>query len=113
MERLIISTKAGAGLHWFVVFQMYNIVEVFDSAGTSEMFLKDVLHQFKGSCVCNVTRLQPKDSNKCGEFALFFVLNRVYNKDLDFSDLLNSLFSQDVVKNEEEVLDFLYEVKQP
>ena len=106
------STKDGAGLHWFVVYQIYHTIEVFDSAGTDKLFLKKVLDQFKGSCVCNTTRLQPPQSDKCGEFALFFVLNRVYNKDLDFSDLLNSLFSRDLLKNEKEVLDFIQEVKQ-
>ena len=85
---------------------------MFDSVGTSEAFLNEILgKKIEGQCVFNRSRVQGQESDKCGEFCAYFILNRFANLDLDLSDLLNDIFEEDPKENEKNVVKFLNEFK--
>lgn len=95
------------GLHWFVISKIGNIIELFDSLGSSEVFLEKIP---KYKCVAvelNETAVQGRESKQCGEFSLYFLHNRFYNLDISFDDLVNWIFSSNPAKNETLVLDFI------
>ncbi len=109
------STATGAGLHWFVLHRRHSAeetFELFDSLGvTSEFVKKTVKYQEKSSdhtvvCVFNETRLQETNSTSCGEFCVFFIIQRMFNEDLDFETFINEVFSKNPSKNEEAVQVF-------
>ena len=56
--------------------------------------------------VFNVTQVQPNDSISCGEFAVYFLFERLHNLDFSFHELVNELFVEDLTKNEEKVKSF-------
>jgi len=45
-------------------------------------------------------------TDSCGYFVLYFLINRFYNKDLPFNDLLNEIFVASHEKNENLVQKF-------
>ena len=82
-------------------------MEVFDSLGVSESFIKDNIPRIATSAFGNSTPVQPEDSKHCGEYCLFFILHRLMNIDLKFEELLNAVFCQDLKENERRVLEFI------
>ena len=36
--------------------------------------------------------MQNSDSKSCGEFVIYFLINRLHNKDIELEDLLNYIF---------------------
>ena len=100
--------KTGTGLHWFVIYRpTERCLEIFDSIGTSKKFVSNLPLSYFGSCEYNTTAVQPKKSDKCGEYCLFFVCMRYFNLDLTFYELLNEIFVENEEVNEEEVVNFM------
>ncbi len=58
-------------------------------------------------CVFNNTALQEESSKSCGHFVIYYIIERIFNEDLDFHELLNDIFSNDKSMNEGIVNDFL------
>ena len=56
-----------------------------------------------------MTQVQGNESAACGQFCLYFLVERLCNLDFSFHELLNEIFFNDVKKNEEEVQKFLSE----
>ena len=99
------DTSSGSGLHWFALFRFSKQdLECFDSLGISQE-KKDLLTSlnFKGvsNLVFNVTQVQPNESISCGQFAVYFLFERLHNLDFSFHELLNELFVDNLIKNEE------------
>ncbi len=95
-------------MHWFVICRReHDLYEIFDSLGTSSTAVKNILKIFFGKCDFNETALQAKESSACGEFCIFFAVQRYFNEDLDFAELLNEYFTTDFIKNEQSVKKFL------
>ena len=84
-----------------------NEFEVFDSLGTSTSYIEETFKNFKGYCSFNETPLQAKESRACGEFCLFYVIQRYFNEDLDLQEILEEWFSFNLHENEIIVKDFL------
>ena len=105
------DSSKGPGKHWYCLLKSEpTILECFDSLGVDER-KKEFLRancKLKGieEIEFNVTSLQPDDSTSCGQFVLFFIIQRSHNKDMSFSDLLNDIFSPSKEANEEIVLNF-------
>ena len=104
------DTRAGPGIHWFAIFRFSKQeLECFDSLGISEE-KRELLTSlnFKGvsNLVVNVTQVQPNESISCGEFALYFLYERLHNLDFSFHELVNELFVDNLTANEEEVKSF-------
>lgn len=103
------------GSHWFVISRplKHTYLEVFDSLTLSEFKIKQlkIFWRFKLTRFeCNETILQENDSDTCGYFCLYYVLNRCYNYDLDFQTFLSSYFSSIPSENEILVKEFFENV---
>jgi len=99
------------GSHWFVIFRLNSLIEVFDSLGIGDhekSFISNNLN-FKGitHIIFNVTPVQQSSSSSCGQFVLYYLFERFYNFDLDFDELLNEIFSSDLSANELSVSRFV------
>jgi len=109
------DVSTGNGIHWYIVVRYSKkILEVFDSLGIDEN-KKEFLQQnfqLKGirEIVYNTTRFQRNDSDTCGKFALYFIINRLYNLDYSFNEVLEELFNENLDENEETVKKFYEEV---
>jgi hypothetical protein len=101
------SKATEPGTHWICVASFDNQLQVFDSLGTSSDYIKQTLHfkKFK-TFKYNDTPLQSKESVLCGQFCCYYVFCRLLNKDLSFVDLLNSIFTSDVERNEQIIKRF-------
>jgi len=107
--------SAGSGIHWYIVVRYSKkILEVFDSLGINEDKKQFLQRNFQldgiEEIIFNTTRFQRNDTDTCGKFVLYFVINRLYNLDHSFHDMLEELFNQDLDKNEENVSKFYEEI---
>ena len=85
--------------------------EIFDSLGSTEEFVTQFLRKQKrkGTREFNTTRVQAQDSEMCGKYCLYFIIQRIFNDDLDFEELLNEIFEANTAKNEVLVEEFFVE----
>ncbi len=108
---LLYSVATGEGKHWFAVLRTStHVIEIFDSMGTSIDYIKkhmpfDAVYEF------NSFPVQCNDSYYCGSFVVYFLVERYFNLDLEFEELLNDIFSPDCKKNEKTVTEFLKDIK--
>ncbi len=106
------SVLDGDGMHWFALcHRSPGEFELFDSLGSTEVYIKELLKNFTGFCVFNETALQANDSKSCGHFCLFYVIQRYFNEDLTLEKLLEEWFSLNCARNEEVVHKFLKEIQ--
>ena len=105
--------SSGIGIHWFCFLRnSNNTVECFDSLGVTEE-KKDILRnicKFKGvsEIEFNETQFQANDSDSCGFFTIYFILERMHNLDLTFETLLEEIFVGDNYEiNETKVKNFM------
>lgn len=101
------------GEHWFcIIRKSTQKYEYFDSLGIDEIKLKSLKTQnlFSKSkqsiIVFNETPFQKSNSQTCGLFVLYFIIHRMHNLDLSFSNLLNEIFVTDCDVNEREIEQF-------
>jgi len=99
------------GEHWFVIHRCTSeTIEVFDSLGISENKLnklKTLKFKKVKKLKFNVTPVQALDSTLCGEYSVYFVYQRLFNKDFGFNQLMNEIFSLNYTDNSKAVADFL------
>jgi len=113
----IINTdiSTGAGIHWYVIFRYsYRTLELFDSLGVDESKKDFIKQNLKISGVkeveYNSTQFQKNDTDTCGHFVIYFIVNRLYNLDHSFHDLLEEIFNKNLDINEEEVKNFYKDI---
>ena len=68
-----------------------------------------VLKTKQGLCDFNENRFQSYRSDTCGEFCLYFLVERVLNDDIEFEDLLKEIFTVNLKTNEDRVQKFIEE----
>jgi hypothetical protein len=99
----------GNGKHWIFFGQTEkNIIELFDSLGIDEQ-KKKLLYEyckFDKEIIFNTTPFQDTNTSTCGLFVLYYFFERLFNLDLDFEELLNLIFDEDISKNEKTVVEF-------
>lgn len=104
------DTNEGPGKHWILFIKRKNIVECFDSLGIDNekkaLLEKYCKFKYATEIIYNETQYQPIDSISCGKFVLYFLMERYYNPDLDFEELLSECFSSDLKQNEIDVMEF-------
>jgi len=109
-----ISTNYGQ--HWYIALRYSaSILEVFDSLGIDSQkksFLEKSFH-LKGikKIIFNTTQFQKDDSDTCGKFVLYFIVNRLYNLDHSFETFLEEIFVQNQDENEKLVKKFYNELR--
>ena len=94
--------SSGQGLHWFTLFRFSREdIECFDSLGVNPDKL-EVLKSLKfhgvSNIIFNLTQVQGNESESCGQFCLYFLLERLQNLDFGFHELMNEIFVNDVKK---------------
>jgi len=104
------DVSSGNGVHWFCIFRYStSTLEVFDSLGIDNE-KKGLLHSFNYGNLreveFNATQFQSNDSDSCGKFVLYFLINRLHNLDHSFKDLLNEIFEPNLEENEKKVEKF-------
>ena len=85
-------------------------LEVFDSLGvdlTKRKFLDENIH-LRGikDIEFNTNQFQKDNTDTCGKFTVYFVVNRLYNLDHSFREILEQLFDENLDTNEERVEAF-------
>ena len=96
------------GSHWISFIKSEKkTIEIFDSLGTKIDYLKPFLN-FRGNptILYNDCAFQSMTSNTCGYFAITFIIERSFNLDLKYKELLAEVFNVDSEKNEKIVVDF-------
>ena len=76
------DTSAGEGVHWIAIFfHKDNQVDFFDSLGRKPCnydprFL-NFMKKFADECTFTTTRIQPADSDLCGQYCIYFLTRDV------------------------------------
>ena len=105
------DVSTGPGKHWYCIAKLSStILQCFDSLGidnTKKNFILSNLRQ-KGieQIKFNVTQVQSSESDTCGLFVLYFLIQRYHNKDLSFNELMNEIFVFSQTENEKLVNSF-------
>ena len=106
------DTNTGPGKHWFCIFRASrNTIECFDSLGINDEKRSFFLTLFKDKppikeIKINIDRVQSLTSETCGEFVIYFLFERLHNRDMLFDELLNECFSTNIEENENCVTSF-------
>ena len=103
-----LQSKSNIIAHWIVIGRPEaTLYEVFDSQPrqTNEIFY------FFDNLSGNIIDLMPEACGLCGEFAIFFLVVRLSNMDLDFTTVLNLYFSVNKEDNKSKVLQLLHHLK--
>jgi hypothetical protein len=58
----------------------------------------------------NETRFQSNETNTCGLFTIYFIIERMHNLDLTFEELLEEIFEDSTFANEETVSRFCNDI---
>lgn len=110
------------GLHWWVLLKLEKRLEAFDPLGLTE----EKLHNRLGKAeyiYANLNAVQPDDSVQCGQYCCYWVSSascpvrvvctcffqayaRLYNAEKKFSEVLNSYFTPNLLKNEAIITEF-------
>jgi len=103
------------GVHWYCAFKSSKVkLEIFDSLGVDSSKKSFLLNSVKVQGIklleFNSTKFQSDDSNSCGKFVLYFIVNRLYNLDHSFKDILNEIFVPKQEENEEKVQKYYQEI---
>ena len=105
------DVSTGPGKHGYCIVKLSStILQCFDSLGidnTKKNFIVSNLRQ-KGiqQIKFNVTQVQSSESDTCGLFVLYFLIQRYHNKDLSFNELMNEIFVFSQTENEKLVNSF-------
>lgn len=104
---VIYSEASEPGQHWFVLLKVeQGQFELFDSLGGDSKFLLQTL-PYSGECTFNATPVQLAESTSCGEFCLYYIIQRLHNLDLDFDNFINDFFCAIPEVNELRVSAFI------
>ena len=96
------------GSHWISFIKSEKkTIEIFDSLGTKIEYLRPFL-KFKGNptILYNDCAFQSVTSNTCGYFAITFLIERSFNLDLKFQEVLAEVFNKNSEVNEKIVVNF-------
>lgn len=96
------------GSHWICFIRLNGIeCEIFDSLGVQiNNILPHISFTQKLTFVFNSTPVQALTSKLCGKFVITFLIERMLNQTMDFNDLLETIFSVNVIENDEKVTTF-------
>ena len=99
------DTSDQSGQHWLCCYKEDKIIYCFDSIGIDEQkkqMLESFFKHFKGvkEIHFNETQFQTSTSATCGQFTIYFLVQKSFNKDLSFQELLEEIFQKDSTKNE-------------
>ena len=98
--------------HWLCISRPdHDLFEIFDSEPRTTGSFTYLFEGYKGSLVLNTVDLMPPGSKMCGEFAVYFVVIRLSNIDIDFTTLINMYLSLDTISNTHRVRQLLRQLE--
>ena len=109
--------STGVGIHWFCFLRnSKKTIECFDSLGISQekriILRKHCKFLGIDEIEFNETQFQASDSESCGFFTIYFILERMHNLDLTFETLLAEIFDPESEEiNERKVKKFIADQK--
>lgn len=101
--------STGNGIHWFCfVRTTKSTIECFDSLGVC-LEKKEKLQKYCNfrairEIEFNETSFQAKDTDTCGLFTVYFIIQRMHNFDLTFDDLLEQIFDPENHEENEKIV---------
>ena len=103
-----LSKMSEPGSHWITLVRVESDkIEIFDSLGTKFEKLKNYLKfKNKPEYVYNENPFQLSNSDTCGYFAITFLIERMFNLDLSYKELLAEIFEPNLESNEKIVIEF-------
>ena len=108
------DTSDKKGQHWLALYKEKKIIFCFDSIGidNNKKALLEKYCKIKGihEIHYNETQFQLSTSETCGKFVIYFLLQKAYNKDLLFNNLLEDIFKESPIENEIVVQRFFEKV---
>jgi hypothetical protein len=108
------DTSDKKGQHWLCLYKENKKLFCFDSIGIDEN-KKSLLEKYcklKGiqEIHFNETQFQLSTSETCGKFVIYFLIQKAFNKDLSFKDLLEDIFTNNQSKNETLIKNFFEKI---
>ena len=103
-----LSKSSETGSHWISFIKSEpKTIEIFDSLGTKIDNLRPYL-KFSNNphIIYNEAAFQTTTSSTCGLFATMFLIERSFNFDLEFNELLAEIFDKNPEINEKIVVEF-------
>jgi hypothetical protein len=100
------DTLSGDGLHWYCLSKLECRTELFDPLGCSLEVVEKRLGRKVRLGYFNSRAVQG-DSDSCGSFCCYWAYARFFNADKKFAEVLNSYFTDDVLKNEAIIEEFI------
>lgn len=104
-----LSTSPGS--HWICVLKNdQNEIELFDSLGIDSIklqwFISHCKFATKKALRYNISQVQSFNSDTCGKFVIYFIVNRLLNVDKSYKFIVNDIFDENCIVNETLVCDF-------
>ena len=96
------DTSEGEGKHWIAIFFSNDDknADFFDSLGKNPdeygKYYIEFIRKFADYCKYPTNRIQPKDSNLCGHYCIFFLHKRCQGYDMKY--IVNNFPDPDVIK---------------
>ena len=109
------DTDVNPGSHWFCLFKNTKTkLDCFYSLGLNseklELIQKYCKIEFATKITFNETQVQSNLTSTCGNFVLYFAFQRLHNLDLQFDELLNEIFEENIDNNEVKVANFFLSI---
>ena len=98
------DTSDKKGQHWLALYKEKKNIFCFDSIGIDDN-KKDLLEKYckiKGidEIHFNETQFQLLTTDTCGKFVIYFLIQKAYNNDLTYNELLEEIFKVNQLENE-------------
>lgn len=96
------------GSHWICFIKLVSTeCEIFDSFGVNMTYiLPFIKFNQKTHFVYNTNSVQDKTSLLCGKFVVMFIIERFLNQTMEFCDLIDEIFTENKIQNDDIVTKF-------
>lgn len=104
-----LSKKSEPGTHWFVIVRSEKkTYEIFNSLGFPNLNILSPHLKFRSKIEVqfNEEKFQMMATDTCGLFCIYFGVERCLNFDLNFTHLLEEIFTKNLEQNETNVSEF-------
>jgi hypothetical protein len=103
--------STGPGVHWLAIYKDNTNLEFFDSFGkpiayyANSKFIKTFLQQYGNKVILNHQQLQSPLTNVCGQYCIYYLVNRINNVTL--TNIVNNFSFSNLIKNDDKVENFV------
>lgn len=99
------------GSHWLaLIHTKKNYYELFDSLGVKIEQIRPFLKFSKPILLYNTGVFQSSSTSTCGLYSLYYIVHRMMNINEDYEEMLQEMFSINIIENEQKVFSFFKNV---